>query len=372
MRRALIGLCALGVGCTTYQPGSFVDDDGRFGSLRDTSGCLDVSVNGRVDPHVDGQVIEVRFGNRCDEPVRVDLAALAPTGTLEDGRVVPLRLRDRDDEVRPRILDGRVSGSERFVLVSPDGSAVVQWCVDLAGVDPDAHPAQRRTVCERARLSTARRPHAMQRALREVVLVPLPGCEGVPRPFRRFGDGWARSGNGSGHFTLGTSLHSISTTDLDFGGSHSSDDTLPGHVTGTMLDVGISTRVRGGLHAGGAFALGGASGHPRGSMFVAGMLLHVGYQWNLGEWFARAQVHGGGRAFGLPNAPLSGAETEASPGWASQWQVQSRLALERRFNPWWSVGAWVGVEALRSRELAFGVQMSGFVRSFDRPYRRRD
>lgn len=120
-------------GCS-YQPGSFAHGVGygrTFVGQRATIGCLDVAVARRAD-YEHHAVLAYRFGNRCNQPVRVDLAGLAVIGRLADGREVALAPHDPALELRPLRLDGRIAGGEAIAYPAPE--PVVQICVDAASI----------------------------------------------------------------------------------------------------------------------------------------------------------------------------------------------------------------------------------------------
>jgi len=141
MRVALV--CAL-VGCA-YQPGSFAHAPHDFVGQRVTVGCLDIAVERRADlvagPAI-GPVLGYQFGNRCDRPAVVDLAAVAVIGRNPQGAGAALRAYDPRHEIRPAALDGRSAGAE--VVAYASDAPVAEVCADAAAL---AHAAPPRWLC---------------------------------------------------------------------------------------------------------------------------------------------------------------------------------------------------------------------------------
>src|SRR5688572_27100413 len=70
------------VGCS-YSPGSFSYPGRYFAGQRLTVGCLDVSIDRRADAF-ESAVLDFQFGNRCDDPVVVDLLSVPVIGRTVD------------------------------------------------------------------------------------------------------------------------------------------------------------------------------------------------------------------------------------------------------------------------------------------------
>jgi hypothetical protein len=127
MRMAVL-TCAL-VGCA-YQPGSFVHNTKEFAGSRATVGCLDISVERRLDMD-EAAVLAYQFGNRCDHRVAIDLARLAVIGRDVDGTETRLAPYDPRSELVPLELDARFAGGEALAYPA-SGRALEYVCVDLA------------------------------------------------------------------------------------------------------------------------------------------------------------------------------------------------------------------------------------------------
>lgn len=96
-----------------YRPGSFNARKGPFPGKRIITGCLDVAIAPAAEAStVGGEVIELNFGNRCDQRVRVDIGAIRVRATLADGLTAPLVPVDPKAEIRPLELDMLATGRE--------------------------------------------------------------------------------------------------------------------------------------------------------------------------------------------------------------------------------------------------------------------
>ncbi|HUJ63830.1 MAG TPA: hypothetical protein VLX92_35260 [Kofleriaceae bacterium] len=119
------------VGCAGYRAGSFRARQLDFTGQHATVGCLDISIRER--PPVRGaDVLQYTFGNRCDHPAMVDLAAANVIGRLGDGREVELIAYDPNREIRPLPIDGRMVGQEAIAYQA--ATEVSQICVDAGGI----------------------------------------------------------------------------------------------------------------------------------------------------------------------------------------------------------------------------------------------
>ena len=127
--RALI-LVAV-VGCS-YSPDSFSYPGRYFAGQRVTVGCLDISIDRRADFKENVAVIDYSFGNRCDEPVVIDLGRVPVVGRTEAGEELTLTPYDPNFEIRPLKLDARQAGGE--ALAYPTTEPIVQVCVDAAAI----------------------------------------------------------------------------------------------------------------------------------------------------------------------------------------------------------------------------------------------
>ena len=128
-------------GCS-YRAGSFGYVQHTFAGERVSVGCLDVAIERRAALIEGKTVIAYDFGNGCDHPAVVDLAAVGIVGRTRDGREVALAAFDPKHELRPVRLDGRSVGYEA-IAYSSDG-ALAQVCVDAASI---AQQGPARWVC---------------------------------------------------------------------------------------------------------------------------------------------------------------------------------------------------------------------------------
>lgn len=133
----LAGTLALMACYSNYQPGTLAPVTG-VGAVQ-TAGCLDIAVEPVDDQVAAGPVAEIRLGNRCDGAVLIDLASIAATVRLDDGRVGVMRVYDPMGVIRPALLDGRSMAREvlEYHLVPGEahGRAARQLCLDFRAVD---------------------------------------------------------------------------------------------------------------------------------------------------------------------------------------------------------------------------------------------
>ena len=130
-RMRLAVIAALATGCVSYDPGSFSYPSQGFPGQRVTVGCLDLSVDRRAD--FDGKaVLDYQFGNRCDEPVLIDLVHVPVIGRTADGSEVRLAPFDPNNEMIAMRIDARKAGSEAIAYESEQ--PVVQVCADAAQI----------------------------------------------------------------------------------------------------------------------------------------------------------------------------------------------------------------------------------------------
>lgn len=139
-RSWFVGALTLG-GCA-YQPDSFTHARQPFAGVKVTVDCLDLAVGREPYPLSTSNVLTYWFGNRCDEPVVVDLASARVFGMTRDGEGFDLRAFDPMRELRVLMLDARASGHESIDY--PSASTLDRVCVDIASV---AHVPPTRWVC---------------------------------------------------------------------------------------------------------------------------------------------------------------------------------------------------------------------------------
>jgi hypothetical protein len=139
--RSLATLGILLVGCG-YRTGSFDWPSYRFGAARATIGCVDVAVEQRAISEARGAVLSYAFGNGCDHPAIIDLAAARVVGRDASGQRVALAPYDPDRVIRAAMLDGRTVGHEAIAYAADID--VHDVCIDLATI---AHGEGERWVC---------------------------------------------------------------------------------------------------------------------------------------------------------------------------------------------------------------------------------
>jgi hypothetical protein len=129
MRAAILSVALT---ACAYSPGSFHHFRHDFPGQRTTVGCLDLSVERRPDLTTGGTVLAYEFGNRCDHPAVVDLAAVEVVGRTVGGDEVKLAPFDPDRELRALAIDGRAAGQE--AIAYPSTIALAEVCVNAATV----------------------------------------------------------------------------------------------------------------------------------------------------------------------------------------------------------------------------------------------
>lgn len=135
----VIGSLALG-GCA-YQPDSFSYAHEPFKGVYVSVGCLDLAIAHRKRPNM-SDVLRYEFGNRCDDPVVVDLASARVFGHTPEGSAIELFAFDPLREIRQMRLDGRAVGRESIEY--PSGRPLARLCVDAASI---AHASPPRWIC---------------------------------------------------------------------------------------------------------------------------------------------------------------------------------------------------------------------------------
>jgi hypothetical protein len=125
----VIALLALD-GCA-YRAGSFTSDDVRFHGVYVSVGCLDLAIDRQHRPTA-RDVITYAFGNRCDEPAIVDLAAARVHAVASDGTVLRIMPLDPRHEIRAMRLDIGAAGQE--AIAYPSDRPLSMLCVDAASI----------------------------------------------------------------------------------------------------------------------------------------------------------------------------------------------------------------------------------------------
>lgn len=126
----LLGSLVL-VGCA-YQPDSFSYSRETFTGVYVTVNCLDVAVDHQKRVAKSRNVITYSFGNRCDEPVVVDLATVRVYGHANDGTEQQLFAFDPDHEIRTMRIDARAVGRE--AIEYPSKGSLANMCVDVGSI----------------------------------------------------------------------------------------------------------------------------------------------------------------------------------------------------------------------------------------------
>ncbi len=130
MRARVLATIVL-VGCG-YRPGSFNSPLQKFSGSRTTAGCLDITVDRRHDLANGEVVVAFSFGNRCDHPTLVDLAAAVVTGRTTEDRKITLTASDPRGEIAPLRIDARAVGGEAIAYVAD--ASLREVCIDAASI----------------------------------------------------------------------------------------------------------------------------------------------------------------------------------------------------------------------------------------------
>jgi hypothetical protein len=136
-----------------YRGGSFRGPDGPFPGERAAVGCLDVAVAPHADVDASGPVLAYEFGNRCDHPTTVDLAAVRVRARTVDGREIELAPYDPLGELRVAQLDARKTGREVIEYRAAVAGSIALACAELSGIEGRA--GEPRAVCVTASTAPA-------------------------------------------------------------------------------------------------------------------------------------------------------------------------------------------------------------------------
>jgi hypothetical protein len=138
MRVALATVVVIS-GCS-YKAGSFAYPTTTFAGQRTTVGCLDIAINRRAD-QFESAILDYSFGNRCDDPVVIDLLKVNVVGRTLSGDEIALAPYDPRFEITVEKLDAAVAGREALAYPYPDpSSGFTQVCVDAASLVPGQAP----------------------------------------------------------------------------------------------------------------------------------------------------------------------------------------------------------------------------------------
>jgi hypothetical protein len=110
-----------------------------------------MAVESREDAEAEGPVVRYVFGNRCDAPVVVDLAAIKATVRYRDGHETQMRVFDPQGVIKPGVLEAHARGWEVLEYQPADAAdlaAVIEvLCLDLSRVDRDQPRPQPASTC---------------------------------------------------------------------------------------------------------------------------------------------------------------------------------------------------------------------------------
>jgi hypothetical protein len=135
-------------GCA-YSPGSVFSSSPTFAGQQATLGCIDLEIERRPDLPTGSAVVSYSFGNRCDHPAVVDLAAIAVVGRTEKSQQV-LAAYDPDHEIEVLRIDGRAVGRE--VISYQSDTPMQEVCIDVASI---VHAPPARWLCLSAKTQIA-------------------------------------------------------------------------------------------------------------------------------------------------------------------------------------------------------------------------
>jgi hypothetical protein len=121
----------VGVGCA-YQADSFSYAHDTFTGVYVTVDCLDLAIDHQQRLAKSRNVITYAFGNRCDEPVVVDLASVKVLGHASDGTEMQLYAFDPAHEIRTMRIDARAVGKE--AIEYPSKASLANMCIDVGSI----------------------------------------------------------------------------------------------------------------------------------------------------------------------------------------------------------------------------------------------
>ncbi len=139
IHRVLALVLAAGAGCA-YRPGSLLEVRPGEPAVARQIGCLDVAISVTGDaavPDLD-PVVTIKFGNRCDRRLDVDLGALVVRATYGGAGGHRLAAYDPRGEIRRLPLDARGQGVERIEYQTPPGvlGPPRRLCIEVAAIAP--------------------------------------------------------------------------------------------------------------------------------------------------------------------------------------------------------------------------------------------
>ena len=139
---AALVLGSLALGACAYQADSFSYAHDPFSGVYTTVDCLDVAIDHHTRRGASKNVITYAFGNRCDDPVVVDLASVRVFGRARDGSEMQLFAFDPAHEIRVLQIDGRAVGRE--AIEYPSEQRLASMCIDAGSIARSSVP---RWVC---------------------------------------------------------------------------------------------------------------------------------------------------------------------------------------------------------------------------------
>jgi hypothetical protein len=139
---AILILGSLALGGCAYQADSFSYAREPFSGVYMTVDCLDLAIDRQSRQAASKNVITYAFGNRCNDPVVVDLASVRVFGRADDGTEMQLFAFDPANEIRALRIDGRAVGRE--AIEYPSKGTLKSLCVDAGSIARSSVP---RWVC---------------------------------------------------------------------------------------------------------------------------------------------------------------------------------------------------------------------------------
>jgi hypothetical protein len=138
--RALAIVCAVAAigGCVSsrpYRPGSFENGSRPFEGTYAELDCLDVAVSTVKPPRGAAAALVLTYGNRCEDLVTIDIAAMQPRGLDVRGHDVPLRVVG----AARRPAEGSLVNREVLALERVDARSdelLSTICVDVGALEP--------------------------------------------------------------------------------------------------------------------------------------------------------------------------------------------------------------------------------------------
>ncbi len=139
-----LGVVGAGISKGPYAPETIARELGPRAAR--TMGCLDV---GFVPFERGGQqLLDFHAGNRCPEPVAVDLSGVVLDAETADGRKVPVKLYDPRTELVVVHIGASERGRERLRIDGPS-EVLDRLCLDVQKLAPDAPSAHPPPLCFR-------------------------------------------------------------------------------------------------------------------------------------------------------------------------------------------------------------------------------